>query len=63
MLLLLLKHLQYYITEKTANDTCSNIGECGGKLICQDGVCQCPVNLFLNGNKCISSKLHICIIH
>ncbi|CAC5371764.1 unnamed protein product [Mytilus coruscus] len=40
-------------TEKISNDTCTNSNECGGKLLCEDGVCQCPIDLFWNGSKCI----------
>lgn len=43
-------------TEKISNDTCTNSNECGEKLFCDDGVCQCPADLLWNGNKCILSK-------
>ncbi|XP_063440531.1 uncharacterized protein LOC134721434 isoform X2 [Mytilus trossulus] len=43
-------------TEKISNDTCTNSNECGGKLFCDDGVCQCPADLLWNGIKCILRK-------
>lgn len=47
--------------EKTANDSCTNSKECEGKLLCEDGVCQCLVDLFWNGNRCTFSKLNVYI--
>lgn len=41
------------------NDTCTKSKECGGKLLCEDGICQCFADLFWNGNLCIFSKLRI----
>ncbi|CAG2237381.1 unnamed protein product [Mytilus edulis] len=32
--------------EKTANDTCTNLKECEGKLLCEDGICQCFDDFF-----------------
>lgn len=57
----MLKSYKYYFTEKTANDTCTNSKECEGKLLCEDGICQCFDDFFWNGITCIFSKLYIYI--
>lgn len=53
MLLLCTYSHAYCFTEKISNETCTNSYECGGKLLCENGECQCPIDLFWNGNKCI----------
>lgn len=50
-------NIKICFTEKKANNTCTNSKECGAKLLCEDEVCQCPVDFFWNENKCILSKL------
>lgn len=49
-------NINQILADKQSNETCTNSNECGGKLLCEDGVCQCPIDLFWNGSKCIFSE-------